>query len=152
MATYANRVRRGLPREPGGEPWPPVGSAPPAEQGVAPDSAIAGAAAPDTVVQEMVQDVAVHEAPSLPDDLVAVPIRRGLPRSPGGDPWPPAGSGLIRVKPMAPESMASESTAPEPTIADLPAARKQLPQVAAARAAPRDEPRFGAFTLLQWGG
>ncbi|WP_288452758.1 hypothetical protein [uncultured Microbacterium sp.] len=28
MATYARTVRRGLPRTPGGEPWPPAGEAP----------------------------------------------------------------------------------------------------------------------------
>ncbi len=145
MATYTNLVRRGLPREPGGEPWPPAGGPSPAGQ-VAVDDAVA----PDTAVSGIGgREVAVPavETPSLPDDVVAVPIRRGLPRAPGGDAWPPAGTGHVRAKPAA-----SGSSAAEPTAAARPTAREHVLPAAASRAAPRKEPRVSVLAVIQWGG
>lgn len=65
-------VRRGLPRTPGGEPWPPVSTVD--VPGLRP---------------------AAPPAPAEPGELTEVPVRRGLPRSPGGEPWPPVES--VRV-------------------------------------------------------
>lgn len=101
-ADGARALRRGLPRVPGGEPWPPASIASPAAV-VAPAS-IGGAFVP--------QGRQESEAPSRSESAIAaspaavpaaaVPaatggaggpapaLRRGLPRVPGGDPWPPA--------------------------------------------------------------
>ena len=79
-------LRRGLPRVPGGEAWPPAGvvaafdvaSSGGVNEGVAP------AARRATVPPA---DVATASAPRATDDGA---FRRGLPRTPGGEPWPPA--------------------------------------------------------------
>ncbi|CAN7424318.1 cytochrome b/b6 domain-containing protein [Microbacterium sp. LjRoot45] len=64
----ATALRRGLPRRPGGDPWPPADAAP-----------VASAEAPE---------VAVEAAAGV--TAAVMPLRRGLPRVAGGDPWPPA--------------------------------------------------------------
>lgn len=89
-------LRRGLPRVAGGEAWPPAAAAA-APAAAAPVAAAASSAA------ESVQRV---EAPAAPATAAtAVPaaaatdgsvLRRGLPRTAGGDPWPPAGT-LVAV-------------------------------------------------------
>lgn len=99
-------VRRGLPRRPGGEPWPPVGLAPDgvgaalaerdsAESAVASPPVAESAAPAAQVAQHAGTDastlrVATPE-PAAPTGNGARPLRRGLPRVPGGEPWPPAG-------------------------------------------------------------
>ncbi len=96
MATQSRSIRRGLPRVPGGEPWPPAGEAP---------ARLVSAAAE---VAEPLVDV--------PSRSTAVrPLRRGLPRVPGGEPWPPAGETAVSV----PASLPSPATAP--TTAAVPA-------------------------------
>ncbi len=99
-------LRRGLPRVHGGEPWP---SAVDAERPVAepfasvPEPAAAGA---DHTAGEQAATVSAatvaEKAAALPsssppsagatpaDTTVSVPLRRSLPRSNGGEPWPPA--------------------------------------------------------------
>ncbi|WP_062289719.1 cytochrome b/b6 domain-containing protein [Demequina phytophila] len=76
MTTYQ---RRGLPRVPGGEPWPPEREVP-----FAADDARAGS--PDAVAP-------VAASPALASAAVSstVPLRRGLPRVEGGEPWPAEG-------------------------------------------------------------
>lgn len=59
------QLRRGLPRVPGGEPWPPLIDDPTTAN--APAAATAAATASPTTG-----------------------LRQGLPRTPGGEPWPPA--------------------------------------------------------------
>ena len=84
-------LRRGLPRVPGGEPWPPAGTV---EVADAPVEAALVEAAP------------IEAAPTpVSADTVEVPLRRGLPRVPGGEPWPPAGT----VKVAAPAVPAAET-------------------------------------------
>ncbi len=88
-------VRRGLPRAPGGEPWPPGGAvAPVAPEPAAPPVAVAE---PISGTDPRVADADTRE--SVPEAPVAVPVagqepatgmRRGLPRVPGGEPWPDA--------------------------------------------------------------
>lgn len=84
-------LRRGLPRVPGGEPWPPAGTV---EVADAPVEAALVEAAP------------IEAAPTpVSADTGEVPLRRGLPRVPGGEPWPPAGT----VKVAAPAVPAAET-------------------------------------------
>jgi thiosulfate reductase cytochrome b subunit len=96
-AAVVRQLRRGLPRVPGGEPWPPAG-----EVSV---SVAAPSKAPAVVVAADAGAVAAEEAAvptatlpaaapaTAPAALTAgsIPLRRGLPRVPGGEPWPPAG-------------------------------------------------------------
>ncbi|WP_433584910.1 cytochrome b/b6 domain-containing protein [Microbacterium hydrocarbonoxydans] len=114
-------LRRGLPREPGGEPWPPAGTragdaAPPVGQTDAQTSIAAaapvspGAASvasgadtpdvgrnPESIPRSGVSAPSAAPrsgapAPEAAADDDGIPIRRGLPRTAGGDPWPPAGT------------------------------------------------------------
>jgi thiosulfate reductase cytochrome b subunit len=122
MATFGSTVRRGLPRVPGGEPWPPAGTAPvpngdgrpsPATVPVAESveasvadgpstssgtggAGVAGVAGQTPVVERARNER--DETPRVDVQPVAVasagagrPLRRGLPRVPGGEPWPQAG-------------------------------------------------------------
>ncbi|WP_166875500.1 cytochrome b/b6 domain-containing protein [Salinibacterium sp. ZJ450] len=145
MATYVRSIRQGLPRWPGGEPWPPAGDAPVAELiAVAPEQP-----------REMVADAAVtvpaptpeaatgpsEMAPATVTPIVAEPvapaaparglqsIRRGLPRVPGGEPWPPAGTVAASV---AAVPVASPMSTPDagPTTAAQAAVAAQAPVAA----------------------
>src|SRR6478735_5500060 len=109
MATHSGSIRRGLPRVPGGEPWPPAGEAP---------AHLVTASAAPAAVQETVPEVARSAPVAAVNDggaSAAVPVaaavapvaarlRRGLPRVPGGEPWPPAGEvfGLAPDRSAAP--------------------------------------------------
>ena len=118
MATYAQTVRRGLPRRPGGDPWPPAsdGAASPiadARSGSRRARRVAGAAATGASVAAVATaELPVAEpptrrrrrslaapprSPSLSSASPA-PARRRAHRSaaacralPGGEPWPPGG-------------------------------------------------------------
>ncbi|MFC7269337.1 cytochrome b/b6 domain-containing protein [Microbacterium fluvii] len=100
-------VRRGLPRVPGGEPWPPasfaaVGAAASASVSAADPPAAVAASAPDTsrdMAASVVADAAQRREvpyrgadgePQAADAADAPAVRRGLPRVAGGEPWPPA--------------------------------------------------------------
>ncbi|WP_256714383.1 cytochrome b/b6 domain-containing protein [Microbacterium sp. RU33B] len=132
-------VRRGLPRVPGGEPWPPA-SAAPAPVSAAPVAAAAVAADTAAPTDEPVP-APVSAAPARAASVAApsstTPLRRGLPRVAGGEPWPPAGFAPdpAAVAPVAAaeadvpiettaasdtlESSASESSAPAPAAASV---------------------------------
>ncbi|MHC2999894.1 cytochrome b/b6 domain-containing protein [Microbacterium sp. HJ5] len=117
MATFSQTIRRGLPRRPGGEPWPPAGEAPVAEAeavaaspGVgAPEASATGVAEADRAsslrapqqTEALSQETGALAAPAVPTPAAAAPaavpaapgarrLRRGLPRVLGGEPWPPA--------------------------------------------------------------
>lgn len=115
MATFGSTVRRGLPRTPGGEPWPPAGTAPvgaapvgghaagaDAESARGADAAgIAGGFPPVVTSEPSAESVRVAEVAGIAGGFppVATPgarsagfrvVRRGLPRVRGGEPWPPA--------------------------------------------------------------
>lgn len=118
MATFGGTIRRGLPRRPGGEPWPPAGEAPVAGDAAVAASVPVAAAAPAPAPPETAHaQPAAAPAPAQPGpDLAPAPqesvapqqegaaaapaappsagraIRRGLPRVPGGEPWPPGGT------------------------------------------------------------
>lgn len=114
-------LRRGLPRVTGGEPWPPAG----------------------TVVD---LDLSAEEADPTPDipapaaapadaggaELTTVPVRRGLPRVPGGAPWPPVSETRVALA-----HAKSRETEPEPEPEPQPAPAPQP----AAQTPPAPQPR-----------
>ena len=165
-SALARQLRRGLPRVPGGEPWPPACEAPVAVAALsgAPASGAATAsaadAAADTAVAGAAEEAAVPatEAPAAaPADTPATrttgttSLRRGLPRAPGGEPWPPPG--LAPAAAAAPAVQAgpqhiadaemepSASSAPAATTAPAPSAPAAQPAaVVPAPAAPVARP------------
>ncbi|WP_299168518.1 cytochrome b/b6 domain-containing protein [uncultured Arthrobacter sp.] len=100
MATYSRTIRRGLPRQSGGEAWPPAGAVPAdldeAAAEPAPEPAPANGdgvdvtTAPPPPVEPTppVESAVPPKATTVQTEARAV--RRGLPRVPGGEPWPPA--------------------------------------------------------------
>ncbi|WP_144588545.1 cytochrome b/b6 domain-containing protein [Brevibacterium casei] len=160
-------LRRGLPRQSGGDPWPPEGFAPagvkslgaqspstsadgasaetgaPAESGA--PAAAAGASTPaadsaaepettpaaetsaapaaGSAVTAGAGAVAAANRPAGASELSDVPLRRGLPRTSGGDPWPPEGFAPV----TAAASTAAAPTAPvaEPAAEQAPAASSE---------------------------
>ncbi|MBL0885499.1 cytochrome b/b6 domain-containing protein [Myceligenerans indicum] len=132
------RLRRGLPRVPGGEPWPPAGAVrvdgPPAAAatsstglpavsgGTVVDDGAATAATDRPVAADVPAGLASASAgtPAVPGppgpaaETVAeeVTLRRGLPRVAGGEPWPPAETVTVRRRlPVAPETATAPVTA-----------------------------------------
>ncbi|MDF0514183.1 cytochrome b/b6 domain-containing protein [Agromyces sp. H3Y2-19a] len=139
-------VRRGLPRVPGGEPWPPASFAPAAALDSTPPTDVAPAP-PATAAPAATAPPAAKVAPAATPAGAstvagAVALRRGLPRTPDGDPWPPAGTAPARpervvetpVAEVAPTVEAAAVVAPTPTVAPAPT------PVAAPGAAPRRAP------------
>ncbi len=148
MATNNRTLRRGLPRTPGGEPWPPAraGDAIPAGpdsqvQDIAPVATAAAPVAPPTA-PETTAPADVAEAPAPAADATAGAaaegttraVRRGLPRTPGGEPWPAAG--VVPVSAAAQRAATADApAAPAPSeSATAPAAT--APPAAAPAAAP----------------
>ena len=135
-------LRRGLPRVPGGEPWPPAGTV-----RVAVPAASAAAAAEAADVADIAE----------PAHTVEVPLRQGLPRVEGGEPWPPAGT--VRVAAPEPEAEPEpqpETAAPAATVVDDAVAKtapapkpKPAPQPAPAPAT-AGEPEGVARQWLPW--
>ncbi|WP_144792956.1 cytochrome b/b6 domain-containing protein [Microbacterium paludicola] len=184
-------LRRGLPRTPGGEPWPPGDPAaapaePPrgveraegetkrVERAERVDASAPATAAPATAAPAA-SGPATAPAASVPGET----LRRGLPRTPGGEPWPPAGTTAVVAAPVAEagvdsptltqsvSSAAAESPAQGDPLAEpstavaaidvstpLPFQRTVFPgKTAFTRSAPKPEPeRIGPFTKVQWAG
>ncbi|WP_318841118.1 cytochrome b/b6 domain-containing protein [Microbacterium sp. M28] len=137
--TASRALRRGLPRTPGGEPWPPAGSATAgaptaaasgAADAVAPSGTSATTAAPaetptaapvspahDVAAADDAATLAATAGASTPADAAGSTLRRGLPRSPGGEPWPPAGTAV--AAPSAAAAAPSAAT-PAPSAAAEP--------------------------------
>lgn len=185
-APHGRALRRGLPRVPGGEPWPPVGTA--LDDDVAAGSAglAAGIAATaptpsprsqgfadaptpvpvfDTSAPAAEADASSRPAPATTGD--ARPMRRGLPRVAGGEPWPPPGlfSSAAPAEASAPAPTLAEASAPAPAPAEASAApvvapegrtsmqEAQLQLRAEAEAAPTvDYSRPLPFTPTVWAG
>ncbi|GAA1952159.1 hypothetical protein GCM10009816_11170 [Microbacterium aquimaris] len=96
MATFPRTLRRGLPRHPRGEAWPPVGTALPSM--VEPESGPADPAtsAPQSgVVGVSGVDASKVTAERSGGSGVVPALRRGLPRVKGGDAWPPASAAPV---------------------------------------------------------
>ncbi|WP_439590898.1 cytochrome b/b6 domain-containing protein [Microbacterium sp.] len=141
MASYGQTLRRGLPRRPGGEPWPPAGDAPidasddrpAAEPAASAAETVAVASAPAPAV-----DPTPAGAPAAPANAAPAPVaatstravRRGLPRIAGGEPWPAASSVAPAAAAVAPASTA------EPVEAAAVVPPAPAPASAAAAAAP----------------
>lgn len=139
-------LRRGLPRTPGGEPWPTQTTV---QAAAAPVDNVARHAAP----ADAPAPVAAEAAASAPAAPVAAPaarrvatttekraLRRGLPRVPGGEPWPAAGEVDVVVETVVDEEIAPVTQAPAaapaaPTEAAA-AARTAAPAAPAAPAKP----------------
>ncbi|WP_245907398.1 cytochrome b/b6 domain-containing protein [Leucobacter massiliensis] len=90
-------------------------------------------------------------------------LRRGLPRKPGGEPWPPAGT--VTVQRAVAQAPASLAAAPEPGPSSAPQAEARAVQIsdpgpraaatgkpapAAAPATKREPVTIGSRTLGQW--
>lgn len=114
-AAGTRQLRRGLPRVPGGEPWPPAGEVavavaalPGTPAAVAtPAPAAAAAAAAQAAPGPTSSAVAPATAPAA-RATGTTPLRRGLPRVPDGEPWPPAG--------LAPAAAAAPAVKTEPEL------------------------------------
>lgn len=139
MATFSGELRQGLPRVPGGEPWPvggvtasqaattvaPSVATEPEVPGITPDVRGTAVPAEADVVDTAEASPVTSETAAQPADP-ATPaasspwermLRRGLPRVPGGDPWPAEGALPGEAPVMAAsrtEVSASEAAAPDP--------------------------------------
>ncbi len=146
MATFSEGVRSGLPRTPGGAPWPPSGTvaAAPAVAAVAAE-AVAEVVAPVAMVVEATPAATAVPSESQPSVVEAAApavaaaasvsnakIRSGLPRTPGGEPWPPAGTVAVSSGEPVSTSSAIADSAQRPDVA---AVADSAPVVAAATAA-----------------
>jgi thiosulfate reductase cytochrome b subunit len=134
VATFGQAIRRGLPRRPGGEPWPPGGDAPVAVAASA--TAVADALAADGSPVDRADSLRpLQESEAQSQETAAVatppaaarPLRRGLPRVPGGEPWPPAdaapataGPGLAGGIAATAPSRSPRAEAPFPAPAQAP--------------------------------
>ncbi|WP_374459217.1 cytochrome b/b6 domain-containing protein [Microbacterium sp.] len=113
-------LRGGLPRVPGGEPWPPAEAAPAvsAVAAVPAETSRAAVTAPDAPAAEPAAAAPVAAAtPAAATPAGSSSVRRGLPRVPGGEPWPPAGT----VPARATADTSSAVAADAPAIAETPA-------------------------------
>lgn len=92
--THGHPLRRGLPRTPGGEPWPPC-----AERGEARESDS------ESLVPFASTSLGPHAIPAgagYPETGILA-LRRGLPRVRGGEAWPSVGG--VRIAPVVPRSI-----------------------------------------------
>ncbi|GAB2706989.1 thiosulfate reductase cytochrome b subunit [Microbacterium marinum] len=128
-ASPEGRVRRGLPREAGGEPWPPVSTV----DAAASAPAVVAPAAPDAPAPSGAP--ASTTAPGHSATASAAGVRRGLPRAAGGEAWPPAGTTPASGRADAAESARAAAA---PTDAAAPAAPESATPTSAAATAPTD--------------
>ncbi len=119
-------LRRGLPRVPGGEPWPPAGDGADPSGGVLARSAVTDGASAESRPGSP-QEGAPSRPPTTDEVLPVTPtvvapasaetaapgLRRGLPRVSGGEPWPPA-SAPPAVAPARPAAASTAAPAPAP--------------------------------------
>ncbi|CAH0156883.1 cytochrome b/b6 domain-containing protein [Microbacterium sp. Bi121] len=180
-------LRRGLPRTPGGEAWPPADSA--AAASIATTVAATDAVAPTAArtptsrsveraegeTKRVEQAQRVETAGPAATSTSGASLRRGLPRMPGGEPWPPEGTAAVvatvvaDAEPVAAsgaeatsapelveatEALASTAVATVDVSTPLPFQRTVFPgRNAFDRPAPAPEPeRIGPFTKVQWAG
>ena len=181
-AARARQLRRGLPREPGGGPWPPAGEVAvsvPALAGASaavatPAPAAAAAAAAVQAVPAATSNAAAPATAPATPTTGTTPLRRGLPRVPAGEPWPPAGLAPAAAAAPAvqagPEHIAEDqapapapgvveteaeptapASAPAVVTAPAPEAQPAAPAPAAKPARPKAEAKlYGSRTLVQW--
>ena len=165
----ARRIRRGLPRVPGGEPWPPAGTVAAASVITPAMTAPAAAAVLPTVeVAPTTTDAALAATEVTPPAAApaaaaadgAQPLRRGLPRTPGGEPWPAAGFAPAATDAAAPlEVAAAAASAPAmphevtpPAATSESAATEVTPPAAASGVVATDVSVPLPFTRTVWAG
>ncbi|TYL52275.1 cytochrome b/b6 domain-containing protein [Agromyces mariniharenae] len=152
MAANVRSLRRGLPRQRGGEPWPPAGDAPGGARAASVEAAAVSAASAEAPVASTpaapAAAVAIAPAVSTQEAVAVAPVaaasvrrlRSGLPRVRGGRPWPEAGEAAraetieVTDAAAAPQPAAMIEPAAVPTAAPA-AATAAAPQLAAAAAA-----------------
>jgi thiosulfate reductase cytochrome b subunit len=125
--------RRGLPRVPGGEPWPPGTGAAPAAT-TAPVDAVGSSDAPAAPAAAPVPSATSTRTTDAvrPAATEGLPLRRGLPRTPGGDPWPPAAARRPVEDAVASSVHVGDETTGATALADP--ATSEVPTVATAAA------------------
>lgn len=153
--SHSPNIRRGLPRTPGGEPWPIVagGGASVAQAPVEPVAApqartpavsTAASALPAAEpIAETGSGAAVSAVTATPlvasavtGEQATVSLRRGLPRTPGGEPWPAVSAAMVAavanstvVTNAAAPALASDSPAePVASAAPVPPISATLPE------------------------
>lgn len=129
-------LRRGLPRVAGGDPWPGMLAVPGedtvvvvAAAAAAEVSVVAVDIAQEPVVLMPVEPEPVAEALAVAEETSAAvalsaasagTIRRGLPRTEGGEPWPAAGTAAQSVEArVAAESVPATAVEPKKTGASV---------------------------------
>ncbi len=135
-------IRQGLPRRPGGPPWPDVAAGVPVTPAAAATHRVAVPVetTPAAPVVEAVDAAPVGPPVGPPVTTPAttlaaatatatVAVRRGLPRTPGGDPWPPAGT--VTVRRAAPPVVEPVDAAPPAPVNAAPSSHSTLPVDAA---------------------
>ncbi|WP_448002746.1 cytochrome b/b6 domain-containing protein [Agromyces bauzanensis] len=135
MVTSGRTLRRGLPRERGGDAWPPQGDAPVDVARVRVEAAVAA-----PVVEQVLPRVE-EDAQRPPRDAAGAPprpavggarrLRGGLPRVPGGRPWPESGE----VPTVAATTVTDAAAAPTTEHPPAPAQATTTPPPPAAPAA-----------------
>lgn len=105
----ANR-RRGLPRVPGGEPWPAAGT-------VASDATRVAVDVDEDATTAAAVTIAAAEDARPTQTTAASRTRSGLPRVVGGPPWPRGGTVARALEVSTLETSAHNAEAPEATSA-----------------------------------
>ncbi|ALD65836.1 hypothetical protein AFL94_16290 [Arthrobacter sp. LS16] len=151
-AAVAGTLRRGLPRVPGGESWPPAersvapagladateAASLPAE--VAPAAEPAVAASAGTVASEPSAPEVQASADPAAESAPAGKLRRGLPRTPGGQLWPPVSAAPAHSVPATPAPKSTVPAQPAAPAAQEPVAPATPTKPAAARVAKPEAP------------
>lgn len=137
-AASGRSLRSGLPRVPGGRPWPEAGDAPRAANVEVTDAA---AASPPAASAEPIAERAAATAPAARTAAAVAPpepsgtgLRRGLPRVAGGAPWPASAVAPI-AEPIAPAPVV-EATAPPAESVPASSVAESAPSVQADEPAP----------------
>ncbi|MGM1017791.1 MAG: cytochrome b/b6 domain-containing protein [Actinomycetota bacterium] len=152
----AVRLRRGLPRVTGGEPWPPTDSAtanvPPqtatSAETMSPTEQPPAPAAGATIADVGSNVDAADDTVRTPAGEDSAPLRRGLPRAPGGEPWPPSDAVRPAVGASVPAPVVAAVAEPEP-------ARDAVSAPVAAGTSVAERPAVSAplpFTRTVWHG
>lgn len=160
-------LRRGLPRALGGEPWPSLRTAPVAARAAPAPSSV------HAVERDLRDDTPAAKTEPVPTSTqsavaaaastaTGTALRRGLPRTPEGEAWPPAGTAAPApdFAPIPPESQTTlhqeetaAQTSPDPDSAPVVAdAAPRTPSERPAPAPASEPARIGPFTRRQWVG
>ena len=134
-------LRRGLPRTPGGEPWPPAGFVEVPDAAVPAPAILAGTAASTAgeTGAALADPVPAADAAAL----TTVALRRGLPRRAGGPAWPETDTAQVPPDPTITadvEPVAAPPAAPEPEPVPQPAEAPLAPAEPVAKPEPAAEP------------